>query len=280
MKNLILIFILSTTWSIFSQSTDELFLGCGNAYFVDANEGSELFSTCREEGCLMYVGTRFCDTLRSVAYYQDEVFTGTARYVFENQLLAEYTFKDGLVQHFTNYFKDGKVWVDAEYKDGVHHGTKKEFLEDGSIYSIENFTNGILNGDYCRRLDLVDYGDGESYFLLKGLYVDGLREGPWVMVRDDAENYGCDNGTVYETQTYLNDSLHGEYRMYYPNGNLKEVAHYDRGRITGDYASYKLNGAVFYSTKFINGNGETRAQYNDGEWELTQIYENGFAVER
>jgi antitoxin component YwqK of YwqJK toxin-antitoxin module len=68
--------------------------------------------------------------------------------------------------------------------------------------------------------------------------------------------------------------------MFYPNGNLKEVAHYDHGKITGDYASYRINGTLFYSTTFFNGNGETKALYNDGEWELRQVYENGFAVNR
>jgi antitoxin component YwqK of YwqJK toxin-antitoxin module len=280
MKNFIFILVLMTSWSMYSQSTDELFLGCGKAYFVEANEGTELFSTCQEESCLIYVGTRFCDTLRSIAYYQNDVFTGTANYIFEDRLLATYTFKDGLIQQYTAYYRDGKIWVDAQYKDGVHHGTKKEFLEDGSIYSLENYTEGDLNGEYCRRLDRVDYGDGESYFILKGIYVNGKREGTWKMLRDDIENYGCDNGTIYETMTYLNDSLHGEYRMFYPNGNLKEVAHYDHGKITGDYASYRINGTLFYSTTFFNGNGETKALYNDGEWELRQVYENGFAVNR
>lgn len=280
MKNFIFILVLLTSWSMYSQSTDELFLSCGKAYFVEANEGTELFSTCQEERCLIYVGTRYCDTLKSIAYYRDAVFTGTASYIFEDRLLATYTFKDGLIQQYTAYHKDGKIWVDAQYKEGVHHGAKKEFLEDGSIYSLENYSEGTLNGEYCRRLERVDYGDGETYFLLKGLYADGKREGHWIMIRDDIENYGCDNGTVYETMTYLNDSLHGEYRMYYPNGNLKEVAHYDHGKITGDYASYRLNGTIYYSTTFINGNGETRALYNDEEWELSQIYENGFAVNR
>jgi len=280
MKTLFFTLALCVTFSSLGQTTDELYLACGKPYFVDANEGSELFNTCEESnGCLFYVGTRYCDTLSAVAYYQDEPFSGTARYEFDNQLIAEYTFTAGLLQHFTNYYKDGKIWVDAEYKDGVHHGTKKELLEDGSIYSIKHFTDGTLDGKYCQRLDRVDYGDGESYFLLQGHYVNGKREGPWSMVRDDAENYGCDNGSIYESMHYLNDSLDGEYRMYYRNGNLKEIAHYDHGKITGKYVSYRLDGSVFYNTVFINGNGETKSLYNDGEWEVSQIYENGIAVE-
>jgi antitoxin component YwqK of YwqJK toxin-antitoxin module len=280
MKTLFFTLILGICFSSLGQTTDELYLACGKSYFVDGNEGSELFNTCEESnGCLFYVGTRFCDTLSAVAYYLDEPFTGIARYASENQLIAEYTFKSGLIQHFTNYYKDGKIWVDAEYKDGVHHGTKKEFLEDGSIYSIKHFVDGILDGDYCQRMDRIDYGDGESYFLLKGEYVNGKREGPWAMVRDDADNYGCDNGTIYESMHYINDSLDGEYLMYYRNGNLKEVAHYDHGRIIGKFVSYRSNGTVFYTTVLIDGNGETKALYNDGEWEMSQTYEHGFTVD-
>jgi antitoxin component YwqK of YwqJK toxin-antitoxin module len=248
MKHLFFTLTMCFIRTIYCQSTHDLYLACGKPYFVDANEGSELFNTCEESnGCLFYVGTRYCDTLSAIAYYQDEPFTGTAHYEFENQLIAEYTFSEGLMQHFINYYKDGSIWIDAEYKDGIHHGVKKEYLEDGTVYSIEHYLDGILHGEYCRKLDRVDYGDGESYFLLKGLYVQGKREGQWIMVRDDVENYGCDNGTIYESMHYINDSLDGEYRMYYRNGNLKEVAHYDHGRITGKYVSYRLNGAVFYS---------------------------------
>ncbi len=97
-------------------------------------------------------------------------------------------------------------------------------------------------------------------------------------------------GTLYEEANYVNDTLHGERKLYYKSGKLEILETYDHGKFTSPYKRFfedgqlQLNG--FYEDNKGTGvwtryyqNGKVKDSVtlveNDEIGPFTEYYENG-----
>jgi antitoxin component YwqK of YwqJK toxin-antitoxin module len=98
------------------------------------------------------------------------------------------------------------------------------------------------------------------------------------------------SGTLYEEANYVNDTLHGERKLYYKNGKLEILETYDHGNFTSPYKRYYDDGQLqldgFYEDNKATGvwtryykNGQIKDAVtlvdNDENGPFTEYYENG-----
>ncbi len=76
------------------------------------------------------------------------------------------------------------------------------------------------------------------------------------------------NGIKIEDAQYLNDTLHGERRLYYfETGELQITETYNKGAFSGPYKIYYKNGQIKFEGNYNNGilEGKTKGFYDDGQ---------------
>jgi hypothetical protein len=98
------------------------------------------------------------------------------------------------------------------------------------------------------------------------------------------------SGTLYEEANYVNDTLHGERKLYYENGKIEILETYDHGYFTSPYKRYYDDGQLqldgFYKDNKATGiwtryykNGQIKDAVtlldNDENGPFTEYYENG-----
>ncbi len=117
--------------------------------------------------------------------------------------------KGGVELKFT-YYKGGATETESEYVNGVRHGYRKFFSEDGKLESVSNYVNGKREG------------------AMKSFYPDG---------------------SLRMSGMFINDRLDGEVISYYPNGKLESKKIYENGRMISN-AHYTVEGKLEYEDKF------------------------------
>ncbi|MBK8557104.1 MAG: toxin-antitoxin system YwqK family antitoxin [Lewinellaceae bacterium] len=99
-----------------------------------------------------------------------------------------------------------------------------------------------------------------------------------------------DDGTLAETATYVNDTLQGERRFYYPSGKVESLEHYRNGVLDGAFQKYSEKGNLVIQQQFVDGameglslryypNGQLEEQvtivHNEENGPFVEYYENG-----
>ena len=111
--------------------------------------------------CVFYWGVLgYCADKTREDYYED----GNLKSIYpynESGLL------DGLVKQ---YYADGKIKVEAEYKNNVREGIYKNYYENGNLMLLFNYKDGKTDG-ICKRY----YRSGS--LMLEQNYTSGDRDG-------------------------------------------------------------------------------------------------------
>jgi antitoxin component YwqK of YwqJK toxin-antitoxin module len=246
---------------LFSCDTNVVFYYCGNPDWIIWNDPSG------------------CDTLRGTGYYNGALYTGLAVYKIGELTKAKVLFEKGLPANIQIYYNNGKLQFDGHYKLGIKHGKYAYYTQDGQVYELFNYADGLKTGHSEQRRDLIDYGDSESYFLDTCWYIKNNKHGKCVSLRYDHEHYQARNGSVYATSHYKHGLKHGESAVWYINGQKKEQWEYQDGKVTGIYTCWEPSGKVFHQTMFINGSGTVKQRYQEGGWIKTTEYKDGLPVE-
>ncbi|MDH3322077.1 MAG: toxin-antitoxin system YwqK family antitoxin [Flavobacteriaceae bacterium] len=121
--------------------------------------------------------------------------------------------KDNGYWFVDSYISDAKQMEGLSLKkdEEVYQGVVKWYHENGNIFQVVNYDNGVLNG---KRQVYYESGKLKS----EGNYKQGKREGAWKELHE--------NGKTKETGTYENGQKEGVWKTYYPNGKLKEEGKY------------------------------------------------------
>ena len=97
------------------------------------------------------------------------------------KIFKDQNFKNG-VPHgsFKTYFKNGNIWQDYNFKNGEQHGVNNEYYENGGKNIISNFKDGTL------------HGLKEQYYVSGNLetrttYENGMIEGVHLYLDEDGE---------------------------------------------------------------------------------------------
>lgn len=85
------------------------------------------------------------------------------------------------------------------------------------------------------------------------------------------------NGGLYEQANYVNDTLHGERKLFYENGNIEVLENYNMGKFISPYKSYFENGNLqqegFYENNIAVG--EWKKYYGNNQlMEVVTLVEN------
>ncbi len=111
--------------------------------------------------------------------------------------------------------------------------------------------------------------EGVQHFdLIECIIIDGKKEGPY-------KKYEC--GILTVACNYVNDMLEGEYKQYYPDGQISMVHNYVNNKIHGESIHYFRSGKVSTRSHRINNSleGETIIYYDNGQPKTICNYKNG-----
>ena len=101
-------------------------------------------------------------------------------------------------------------------------------------------------------------------------FKDGERDGV-------TEQFYNDTGKLRVSANYKNGVLEGEFKAYYPNGNLQGEVNYVNGEMNGDFKEYHENKKIRVSGSYKNSlqEGEWRSYLEDGILESIINYKDG-----
>jgi hypothetical protein len=87
---------------------------------------------------------------------------------------------------------------------------------------------------------------------------DFAKEGPYQRFHE--------KGYLIEEAHFVNDTLEGERKFFYPNGAVESIEHFSRGAYTGKYQKFYENGQMQLEQEYANGvlQGLSTAWYPNG----------------
>jgi antitoxin component YwqK of YwqJK toxin-antitoxin module/Flp pilus assembly protein TadD len=187
---------------------------------------------------------------------------------------------------FTLYFPNGKVSETGQYTKGKRTGAWKEYYASGQPSLEETYdANGERHGvsvDYDeqgRRQATISYERG-LIVRMTSLDATGkvLADTPTKKGRVPVKTYDAD-GHLKATGEVENGYLAGEWKLYYPDGTLREVKHYGpKARLVGLSETYFNNGQLRQRRQFGPegaGEGYFEQYYSDGALSQTGFMHEG-----
>jgi len=172
-----------------------------------------------------------------------------------------------------DYYPDGKVRIEATYKNGVAEGVRREYAEDGSIEKAYVFRNGkivaegILSESGTREGEWLEYyPDGK--LKAKGNYKQDRRVGEWLFYHS--------NGRLEQTGSYSAEGLlTGKWLWYYNNGQLSREENYVGGLADGLSTEFDLKGNIIVRGEYLEGKEEGFWLYEYGDHREEGEYKAG-----
>ena len=161
--------------------------------------------------------------------------------------------------------------------------TKRASEEYTDIYSYKNGELDGLNVVYYKNniKEIGHWKDGKQNGLFQmytedgilidsGTFKDGERDGL-------TEQFYNDTGKLRVSANYKNGVLDGEFKAYYPNGNLQGEVIYKNGEMNGEYKEYNENKSIRLSGNYKNNlqDGEWKSYLEDGTLETIVNYKDG-----
>ena len=122
-----------------------------------------------------------------------------------------------------SYHPDGKVAIEAPYKNGKLDGVFKSYFANGKLWQTIGYKNGIEEGV---STTYFDNGTKKSKEVYRGGILDGLTE-EW-----------DDQGKLRRKLPYMRGQLHGVAKVFDDLGGLKEEMTFDKGLREGPYRRY------------------------------------------
>ncbi len=127
---------------------------------------------------------------------------------------------------FVDYYKNGKIQMKGmslSDKEEIYHGTILWYFQNGNVFQIVNYDEGVLNG-----MRSVYFESGS----LKSIryYKSGVLEGPW-------EHY-FQSGGIKEKGYYSGGEKHGIWDYYDKSGFLVQRGEFESGEKTGTWEEF------------------------------------------
>lgn len=157
---------------------------------------------------------------------------------------------------FREYFKDGVVKSEIEYKkgtrsdikEGIKDGMEKIYYNSGQIAYTVNNVNGKREGP-------LNWYDREKHHLEIIHYKEGKRDG--------VNKIYYTNGKLRSEVNYKDDKKEGEEKAYYSTGKLASIVHYINGRREGVKKDYFEDGKLRSTVTYKHGYKEGEMKYFD-----------------
>ena len=150
-----------------------------------------------------------------------------------------YSYKNGELDGLNVVYYKNNIKEIGHWKDGKQNGLFQMYTEDGIL------------------IDNANFKDGER---------DGV-----------TEQFYNDTGKLRVSANYKNGVLEGEFKAYYPNGNLQGEVNYVNGEMNGEFKEYHENKKIRLSGSYKNSlqEGEWKFYLEDGTLESIINYKDG-----
>lgn len=182
-------------------------------------------------------------------------------YYLNGELNLEINYKDGKLDGlYKIYYKNGVPMLEYNIKDNSIDGTAYFFDATGHRFKELVYVDKKLNGK-----EVQYYFNGQIRYEANnknGLY-DGASKGFYF---DGTKRYEC---------TYDNGNYEGKYTYYHSNGKVKTEGEYKNGKMSGEWKDYyntgQLKSSSHYSDKGLPIDTWTTYHPN-GKIEYTEVY--------
>lgn len=155
---------------------------------------------------------------------------------------AEITYKSSNSSYTIMYHENETILAQGKFVNQQKDSTWKMYTKSGRVSIIENYKNGILQGE---RLVYYPLGNSETK-----------------------------KDQIAQKQTYLNGKLDGKQVDYFDNGKVWKETNYDYGKKSGEEISYSPYGNIDLKDYYFNGvkNGWCSAYDSLGENVIGKAY--------
>ena len=178
----------------------------------------------------------------------------------------------------------------ANLKEKASNNDTKKMLEDNEYLFV--FKNGKLEKVF--KKDILD----GKFIILSYMYENGKKEKIVCLNKENSHYYGTvkgfgEDGTPLYSGQFYDGNMEGIYKEYhesgkifkeisdvieyYPNGRIKNKAHFIDGELNGEVISYSENGniieKVFMKGKLLDG--EAFVYYPSGKLKEKDFFKNG-----
>jgi|GEM_PF-4687057 len=138
-------------------------------------------------------------------------------------------------------------------------GPSKDFTDDGKLKRLQTYVHGTSSGRF------LTYSDDGAVLLEEKNFQDGKRNGVF-------RTFFADGKPKTETH-WANDEQTGVAQEWWPNGKLKEKAHYQAGLLNGERLRYRQDGTPESVEHFEPDPTRPRYARNTGTWKT--FHSNG-----
>lgn len=184
-------------------------------------------------------------------------------YYTEGVLRAEGDYKDGAKIGKWKFFHVNKKLeqVGVYRKGGKPHGDWVWYYDNGAVKREETYFNGLEDGviiEYSEEGEIITQGqylegfkDGEwvinsGDYIEKGSYIDGMMYGNWEGI------YRSTGKTAFKGE-YIDDEPNGKHVYYHVNGRKLLEGKYEVGVKLGDWKRYDENGLLVLTIQYKDG---------------------------
>ena len=212
-------------------------------------------------------------------------------YIIEGELVKDLN----LLQNgkYIEYYKNGKIKVQGNYKAGRRDGEFKTFLKNGKSAGYVIYKDGKIikstlvktmkdNASFSPVTDIY-YKLEDSHTLRKVDYENGLLKTYFIYNKDgipDGESVEYyEEGSIESIVHFRNNIVEGLTITYYENGNIDEEVNYKNNKMNGEAKSYDENGKLNGRTIFKDNIKLEEDVYKENEI-LKNTFKNGELVKQ
>ena len=165
---------------------------------------------------------------------------------------------------YTEYYKNGKIKIQGNYKEGRRNGEFKTFLKNSKSAGSVIYKDGkIIKSTLIKSMkdnasfspiSYVNYDLDTSYSIGKVDFPNKLLKTYYMynkkgVLNGDSIKY-YEEGNIQSIFPYKNNLIEGLVIRYYENGNIKEEVNYKNDKMNGEAKSYDENGKLNGRTIF------------------------------
>ena len=194
---------------------------------------------------------------------------------------------------YTEYYKNGKIKIQGNYKEGRRNGEFKTFLKNSKSAGSVIYKDGkIIKSTLIKSMkdnasfspiSYVNYDLDTSYSIGKVDFPNKLLKTYYMynkkgVLNGDSIKY-YEEGNIQSIVPYKNNLVEGLVITYYENGNIKEEVHYKNDKMNGEAKSYDENGKLNGRTIFKDDIKLEEEVHKENEI-LKNTFKNGEVVKQ
>ncbi|MGL4596602.1 MAG: toxin-antitoxin system YwqK family antitoxin, partial [Bacteroidia bacterium] len=143
---------------------------------------------------------------------------GKCSYWYQNDKLARSgSFIEGKEDGFwVYYYDDGKKKAEEYYIEGVKFGRAKYWYKSGQQAMICRYVGNVADSTWVSWYENGQIKSNENF---KAVWVNFR----WGTLKQGQFRYWRENGTPESDGFFVNDTLHGPYSSWHPNGKMRET---------------------------------------------------------